>query len=253
MSNEGTSESSIKFPLKPPGQAKVWNVVECVKKGRQGPPVKFSIQEIPEDRYEDVLDHMCKYFIAEEPICKFLNAKDDPNYVSNFRQIWKEMLNQGLSVAAFTANPRGGKPLLAGANVLELNRKGHKYDFSHLETEKEKRVTRILIETQREAKVHEKYGVDKYLSAMGLSVNPLFQGASLGTHLLKARENICREYNISVTATLFTSAISQMLAARCGFEELMVKDYDSFVDEEGNKIFPGIETKVMKVMAKKFF
>lgn len=73
MSNEGTSESSIKFPLKPPGQAKVWNVVECVKKGRQGPPVKFSIQEIPEDRYEDVLDHMCKYFIAEEPICKFLS------------------------------------------------------------------------------------------------------------------------------------------------------------------------------------
>lgn len=61
------------------------------------------------------------------------DAKDDPNYVSNFRQIWKEMLNQGLSVAAFTANPRGGKPLLAGANVLELNRKGHKYDFSHLE------------------------------------------------------------------------------------------------------------------------
>lgn len=37
------------------------------------------------------------------------------------------------------------------------------------------------------ANIYEKYGIDKYMSALGLSVQPLYRGAALGAHLLNAR------------------------------------------------------------------
>lgn len=60
-----------------------------------------------------------------------------------------------------------------------------------------------------------------------------------------------REYDIPVTVTAFTSPISQKLAERCGFETLIEKNYDQFVDKKGNLMFPGIESKSMKVMGKR--
>lgn len=65
--------------------------------------------------------------------------------------------------------------------------------------------------------------------------------------------DIGREYNISVTSTAFTSPISQKLAARCGFETLIEKDYVDMVDEEGNQLFPEVKVKSLKVMSRKLF
>ena len=50
---------------------KVWKLIE--KMSQNGKPMKFTIQEIPEDRYEDALKHMCTYFIADEPISQYLS------------------------------------------------------------------------------------------------------------------------------------------------------------------------------------
>lgn len=56
-------------PVKPPGQPpKVWDVIE--KKTKDGRPLKFTIQEIPKDRYEDAIRHMCAYFLVDEPTCQ---------------------------------------------------------------------------------------------------------------------------------------------------------------------------------------
>jgi hypothetical protein len=50
---------------------KVWQLIEKVDKN--GKLMKFTIQEIPEERYEDVIQHMCTYFLANEPICQYLS------------------------------------------------------------------------------------------------------------------------------------------------------------------------------------
>lgn len=152
-----------------------------------------------------------------------------------------------------------------------------------------------MLDLNKEVNVFEKYGIDKYMTAFGLSVNPSYRGAALGGHLLNARYNsltilfndfqyfsvyflahcfliqstskffyilfikfkflfrvnIGREYNIPVTITAFTSPISQKLAERCGFETLIEKNYDEYVDEKGNLQFPGITAKSMKLMGKR--
>jgi len=50
---------------------KVWQVIE--KTDKDGKPMKFTIQEIPEDRYEDAVEHMCTFFLADEPTCQCLS------------------------------------------------------------------------------------------------------------------------------------------------------------------------------------
>ena len=251
MDKQEATKPPVSFPLKPPGQAKVWKVVESAKKGSNEAPIKFSIQEIPEDRYQDIIDHMSTYFIADEPICSCMNGKDDSEYVDSFKALWAEFLQQGLSVGAFVEDPKGGKPIIAGCNVLGLSFEGEKIDYDSLKSNRGRDVMEVIIDFTKRANVFEKYGVDRYLTAIGLSVHPSYRGAALGAHILNARENIGREYNIPVTSTVFTSPISQKLAERCGHELLLAVDYDDIVNDEGKKIFPGIQVKTMKVMARR--
>lgn len=253
MNKKEAKKPPVSFPIKTPGQTKVWRVIESVKKGSQEAPIKITIQEIPEDRYEDILEHMCTYFIADEPICKCINGKNDPEYVATFRSLWTDTLKQGLSVGAFIEDPNGGKPILAGCNMLALSYEGEEHNSDEFASENSKRLMKVILGACEEAHVFEKYDVDRYLSALGLSVHPSYRGAALGGHILNTREDIGREYNIAVTATAFTSPVSQKLATRCGFETLFERNYDTFVDKKGNEYFPGIESKALKIMGKRLY
>lgn len=78
MSKE-SGKKPVTFPIKTPGQSKVWKVIEAVVQGKQE-ATKFTIRELPEDRYEDAVDHMCTYFIADEPMCKYWSKFDQSRY-----------------------------------------------------------------------------------------------------------------------------------------------------------------------------
>ncbi|KAK1120137.1 hypothetical protein K0M31_012861 [Melipona bicolor] len=133
------------------------------------------------------------------------NGINDPG----FEQVWCKLINHGLYIVAFTEDPNAGKPIImAGLNVLTLSFKDEKFNLDER--------------------------VNKNMTAFGLSVNPSYRGAGLGAHLLNTRVNIGHEYNIPVTVTAFTSPISQKLPERCGFETLIEKNYDEYVDEKGN-------------------
>ncbi|KOC62775.1 hypothetical protein WH47_03759 [Habropoda laboriosa] len=239
-----------KLPTKRSGPPKVWKVVELKKKNEEK-PIKFTIQEIPEDRYEEVVEHMCTYFIADEPMCKCINGQNDPEYVDGFRQLWRECLKDGLAVAAFTDHPNGGKPILAGVNVLTLTFEGKETDPNTVKSKQGRILMEVLTNLCKKANVFDKYGVNKYMNAYGLSVHPSYRGAALGAYLLNTRVDIGREYNIAVTSTGFTSPISQKLAERCGFETLVEENYEDMVHEDGSPYFPGIESKSLKIMARR--
>ena len=67
---EKITMSSCQDGRKRIGSPKVWRVMEGRKKTGDGKTVKFSIQEIPEDRHKDVLNFMSKFFIRDEVMCK---------------------------------------------------------------------------------------------------------------------------------------------------------------------------------------
>lgn len=236
--------------IKPPGQSpKIWKSIEKVS--NDGKTIKFTIQEIPEDRHEDAVQHMCAYFLADEPTCQYLNAKNDPVFVQDISTLWRLLVTEGISIAAFTDNPNGGKPIIAGMNALGLHFRDHKDSISKYQFKSQNCKNTIITMSGSTNIAYEHYGVEKYLYAIGLSVDPAFRGYGLGKDILKIRDLIGREYNIPATATAFSSIISQNSAKEAGFELLTTNNFDDFVDENGKQYFPGITTKIFEIRGKR--
>ncbi|KYN44798.1 hypothetical protein ALC56_00793 [Trachymyrmex septentrionalis] len=236
--------------VKPLGQPpKIWQVIE--KKNKDGKLMKFTIQEIPEDRYEDAIQHMCTYFLADEPTCQCLNAKNDPLFMQDISTLWRLLLAEDISIAAFIDNPNGGKPIIAGMNVLGIEHKNQKKNLSdyQFKSEKFKITYKVLSITSM---LYEHYEVDKYINALGLSVNPDYRGYGLGKELLKIRDFIGSTYGVPATATMFSSIISQKSAANAGFEEFFTKNFADVVDKDGKEYYPNINSKAFKIMGKRF-
>lgn len=64
----------------------------------------------------------------------------------------------------------------------------------------------------------EYYGVDKYLSSVGLIVSEKYRGRGIGEQLLKVRKIFCQAFDIKLTSTAFTSNFSNKIADKVGFE-----------------------------------
>nr|XP_012221784.1 PREDICTED: uncharacterized protein LOC105671858 isoform X3 [Linepithema humile] len=76
------SMACVKQPGQPP---KVWQLLEKV--GKDGKPLKFTIQEIPEDRYEEAIQYLCKNLVAKEPITKYwsVSIKGHKDGISEYK------------------------------------------------------------------------------------------------------------------------------------------------------------------------
>lgn len=95
-----------------------------------------------------------------------------------------------------------------------------RYDLSsiHFQDTQDERSNAILdIYKSVEVDLFEKYGVDKFLGSYALSVHPDYRGRKIAQYLLLARDVICRDFEIKVTATTFTSNASIAAAKKVGF------------------------------------
>ncbi|XP_043273494.1 uncharacterized protein [Venturia canescens] len=221
------------------GPLKVWGVVEGRKKTSDGKTLRFSIQEVPEDRFDDVLDLMCKVFIKDEPICDSLNAIEDPVTIEDFCKLWSFPLQKGIVVGAFLIDGDEPKPILAGVNMT-------------FRSETATKMLRLMGSLEKEKDVRRFFNVDKILSAFGLCVDPEFRGQGLGYELLRARDEMAVAYNLQATSTVFTSTFAAKNAARAGFEVLVERDFADVRNEDGTRVFPGMVHKSVKLMGKKF-
>jgi GNAT superfamily N-acetyltransferase len=102
--------------------------------------------------------------------------------------------------------------------------------------------------TSQQFDVFAAHGVDKYLTAYGLCVNPDYRGRGIATQILKARVPILKALGLSVTATAFTGIGSQTAAKKAGFKDAYVISYADL-----EKAVPGFDfsksfTKSFKTM-----
>jgi len=242
---------------RPAGPWNVWNIVEGQEIVDDGTTkaVRFSIQEVPEDRYPEAIEHMCKYFVADEATCKSLKLKDDKDAIEGFRSLWDYLLKIGISVGAYKLDAKDKLLELSGLNVLfvvtdELEKALGNFTVT-FKSVKTRKLFEFMHSISEKADVRDIYGVDKYVSALGLSVAPAFRGQKLGVRLLEARNNIGRKYGIAASSTLFTGPSSQIQAERAGFETAFALEYSQVRDENGELLFPNIESKQIKLMIKR--
>ncbi|XP_011056693.1 PREDICTED: uncharacterized protein LOC105147407 isoform X2 [Acromyrmex echinatior] len=242
-------ETDKMMRVKSLGQSpKVLQMIE--KKNKDGKLMKFTIQEIPEDRYEDAIHHMCTYFLVDEPTCQCLNAKNDPLFIQDITMLWRLLLAEDISVAAFVDNPNGGKSIIAGMTVLGIEVKNQKKKLSDYEFKSEKfKITYKLLSLTN--MIYEHYEVDKYITGFGVSVNPDYRRYGLGKELLKVRDFIGSTYGVPATVITFTSIISEKLIAGMEYEELFSKNFADIVDKDGKEYYPNINSKTYKIMGRR--
>ncbi|XP_048516176.1 uncharacterized protein LOC105691587 isoform X1 [Athalia rosae] len=261
ITDNGEYADYLRFPdsswKRPEGPARVWRVVEGRKKLADGKIPKFSIQEVPVELEQDVVDFMTRYFVPDEVICASLDLINDPPALREMRSFWKKLLSQGISVVALQENSDPvAKPVIAGANILSVSTladAGNRDKGTPFRSDALKKLVSIIEELEHEADVLNKFNVDRYLNALGLCVHPSFRGQGLGDEILRTRDAIGLAYQIPVSGTVFTGPASQLVASRVGFQVSIERKYREILDEAGNPVLPRVKCDYIKLMVKKLY
>ncbi|KAL1140512.1 hypothetical protein AAG570_000442 [Ranatra chinensis] len=188
---------------------------------------------------------MIKYFFPREPLSSNHNFEGDKLSLDEARKMWLQILKQEMGLVALLDEDENQFQIV-GANITGISHKSDKHDIK-MKGEWEK-INKIINTITSEGNLFERYGVDSYLSAMGLSVHPEFHGLGLGLKLLECREKVCKHFNLKMTATVFTAASSQHIAKKCGFHTIVEHEYRTYAID-GEILYPNLNGKI-SLMAK---
>lgn len=85
--------------------------------------VEYRIQDLPLDRTDDLLDHLVKSYIPDEPAGQALGNQDDPHAIEDYKNYWRPVIAQGISIVCFKESSNE----IVGANMLFVNTKDDTY------------------------------------------------------------------------------------------------------------------------------
>lgn len=231
-----TRPSEVPFPS-------VWHTFKA-KDVDSDELVTYVVQDLPEERYEEGIDHMIGIFIHDEPMCRAKHLAEEPQSVDDIRDVWRELVKQRLALMCC----KEGSDEIVGLNMTYVSCKDDKQDYV-CQGARWRDVYDAVVYFGDQSKVYERYQVSEYLAAMGLSVSPKYRGRGIATEILKARIPLCRAVGLKLTSTVFTAIGSQVPAAKVGFEETFVMEYEQLAKANPKFSFPGIQSKCCKSMS----
>lgn len=113
-----------------------------------------------------------------------------------------------------------------------------------------KRYLRCVQDFFDKENIYEKYGVNEYIYALGLSVAPQYQGDSISYHLLKARDPLCQAIGITVSVTLFGSPAALHSGIKTGYKITREITLDKY-KLDGEIFYPRLNEKSKLVLTVK--
>ncbi|XP_052866387.1 uncharacterized protein LOC128272593 [Anopheles cruzii] len=225
----------------------VWWTFEAPDPDREdGGLVKYRVEDLTEDRYEDAVQLYTDHFVDDEPLCAYARLRHDPRSYEEIVGFWKHCFQERLTIVCY----KEGSKELVGANLLSVAVADKKKDFRNvIQSEGTLKLVEINEYMTSTVNLYEKYGVDKYLTAYGLSINSRYRGRGIATELLRARVPICRAYGLRLTSTNFTAIGSQIPAAKVGFQTDLEMQCNEFVKINPAYTLDGIKSKSFKQMS----
>lgn len=208
--------------------------------------VTYRVQDLPEERFEEAIGHMMEFFVLDEPTCRAKNIVSEQQSVDEIAALWREFVKLRLVIVCF----KEGSDEIAGMNMLYIAEKNDKEQYQ-CKGQIWRCIYDLVDNVMKEADVFERYGVDVYIGAMGLSVAPKYRGRGIATEILRARIPLCKSVGISLTSTCFTAIGSQVAAAKAGYEETYVVSYEDMTKVDDRFVFPNVTTKYIKCMTKR--
>ncbi|PNF19851.1 hypothetical protein B7P43_G12512 [Cryptotermes secundus] len=230
----------------------VWRQCSGLRETPDGTVPEFRIQDVPEHMHEDIVNFMTTHFCRDEVTCACVRILEDPVSTAELQDIWRMMLKQNVSLVAIVGhNEEENPPKIAGCNIMGVSFKDENHTSDMFKGLRLRNISRFVLDLVSErVNMYEHYGVEEYMSALGLCVDPVFRCQGLGLELLKARFDLGKAVGLKATTTVFTAEASQRLAHKLGMEVLTEILYED-CKIDGKPAFPNIKGKSMKAMGKR--
>uniref|UniRef100_A0A1B0DNF1 N-acetyltransferase domain-containing protein n=1 Tax=Phlebotomus papatasi TaxID=29031 RepID=A0A1B0DNF1_PHLPP len=214
------------------------------KDPESGQTVDYRIEDLTEDRYDEVVDLMINCFVPDEIMSKSIGTADDKVSMAEMRGFWKESMPNKLTLVCY----KEGSTEICGLNILEVVEESSTSadDLSAIKGKCFRQIFSVLLLLKKKADVYGRYKVDKYLHGLGLLTLPKYRGCGIATELLKARFPLMKAMDLSLTCTLFSGPGSQGAARKAGFTDDIVVTYESLGKDEPFVTFPNISWPVVK-------
>ncbi|XP_026465048.1 uncharacterized protein LOC113367682 [Ctenocephalides felis] len=236
----------------------IWRRFERPDKNEPERIRKFRVQDASDKDLQDaIVKHMSEIFLEDEPTCHSLNLKNDAVSLAEIQEIWRDLFTFNCVLVCLEENQDGtlvmtpgtNTPYIVGCNLTYVCSKGEK-------NPKVKGKSLSIIYDAIDylssfADCYAHYGVDRYLYALGLSVDPRYRGMGIGMEILKAINDLGLKVGLKATVTTFTAIASQKLAEKCGYEVLVEKTYTELEKRNSKFKFSGIQAKSIKLMGRK--
>ncbi|KAJ8706397.1 hypothetical protein PYW08_011023 [Mythimna loreyi] len=143
------------------------------------------IQDLTPDLHEEAIALLTLYFMRDEPPCKYIGIQNYPSAVAELQNLWRTPLKENLSLVCVEDNDEQ-LPRIVGVNVLTVVCKDDKEEPFHTDDKIWAQLFGAVELVSKGVDVFERYGVDKYLTAYGLVVDPAWRGCGVGKELLLA-------------------------------------------------------------------
>ncbi|XP_041970432.1 uncharacterized protein LOC121726868 isoform X2 [Aricia agestis] len=205
------------------------------------------VQDVTESQLEDAVRLLATHFTADEPPCKYIEIQKHPGAMRELEALWRGALRDRVSLVC--VEDRDDATEIIAVNVLTVASKTDKDEPFQTDDPIWAQLFGAVDLVGRGVDIFSRFGVEQYLTAYGLVVAPRWRGAGIGKEMLLARIPLCKALGVRVTATVFTAAASQAVAARAGFQLLHEISYADLADRGFR--FPGVEqdTHSSKLMA----
>ncbi|XP_058115977.1 uncharacterized protein LOC131284423 [Anopheles ziemanni] len=203
--------------------------------------VNYVVQDIPENRFDDCIEHMCSYLLRDEPTCRCFALADDPI------AIWRKVLERRCAVVCFREGDDRGE--IVGINMLNVVSRDDPKSAGQYRSVGLQIVYDCTIHMTERGQLFERFSVDHFLSAWGLSVHPRFSGLGLAKEILRARIPFCQAMGLKLSATVFSHPGSQIPAAKAGFQDAVVEKFTDLAEK--GFVMPGINVEYNKLMVLK--
>ncbi|XP_044734059.1 uncharacterized protein LOC123296591 [Chrysoperla carnea] len=175
----------------------------------------FQIQDATIDILPDMIDHMLKYYWADEPVAECFDVINDAESKPYLEGFYSEIVNAKTPLVCFKIENDGSKQLVGCNMTLAMEPEDSYSDIPTSPLLKD--YISVFLEADKKINEFEKFGVSVCLKAVGLAINRKYRGLGLATEILKARTEFCKALKIPLTTTQFTSGGSQAAARKAGF------------------------------------
>ncbi|XP_058444181.1 uncharacterized protein LOC131425895 [Malaya genurostris] len=207
--------------------------------------VVYRVQDLTEDRYEDMIQQFLDHFIEEEPISVSKGISKDQSARDGLIDLWRSTLREQMTLVCY----KEGSDEIIGANIVVVRESEEAYDDDAFPGGDQADVRAIFKYVLAQFDPLKYYGVDHRLIAYGLTVNKRYRGRGVATEILNARVPMCKAFGIKLAAHPFSAPGSQGAARKAGYRTDYEITYDDLAELGPKYTLSGIQSKSLKLMS----